>query len=181
MKTNHITKNNIDFNYNYNIKSTSLFKFNLKKISLEILDYILKDEKIKTPCNISLTIVDNKTIKKINKQERNINKITDVLSFPLIDYNIVKNIDKYIYKHINKYIDFYDYDKNCISLGDIVISCDKIISQSEKYNHSKKREFSFLVAHSIYHLLGYDHMNKKDENIMFEKQKKCLDNLGICR
>ena len=102
------------------------------------------------------------------------------MSFPLIDFNKVKNIDKYI-KSNRKYIDFYDYDTKRVMLGDIIISADKAITQSKKYNHSIKREFSFLFAHSVLHLLGYDHMVATDEKIMFSKQDKYLNELGIVR
>ena len=176
----NINTSNIDLIYEYHIKSKDIFGFSIKSVTQKIFDYILKNEKIKTKCEVNLHIVDNKTIKRINKSERNINKATDVLSFPLIDFNKVKNIDKYI-KSNKKYIDFYDYDTKRVMLGDIIISADKTITQSKKYNHSIKREFSFLFAHSVLHLLGYDHMVATDEIIMFSKQDKYLNELGIVR
>ena len=178
--TKKIKENNIELIYDYPIISKDVFGFSLKTISKKILDHILLQEKVKTKCEVTLHIVDNKTIKSINSKERNINKATDVLSFPLIDYDIVKDIDKYINNH-KSYIDFYNYDTKRIMLGDIVISADKALSQAKKYNHSIKREFSFLFAHSVLHLLGYDHMIKSDEVIMFSKQEKYLNDLGIVR
>lgn len=180
MPTRKIKENNIELIYDYSIKSKDIFGFSIKSISMKILDHILSQEKVKTKCEVNLHIVDNKTIRSINKRERNINKATDVLSFPLIDYEVVKNIDKYI-KSNKKYIDFYDYDKKIVMLGDIIISADKALAQSKKYNHSIKREFSFLFAHSVLHLLGYDHMVKSEEEIMFSKQDKYLNDLGIVR
>lgn len=174
------SKNCIELIYDYKIKSKDLFSFSLKTTAIKIMDLILAKENIKTKCEANLYIVDNNAIKKINKQERNINKATDVLSFPMINYDIVKNIDKYIKTH-KSYIDFYDYDKKIVNLGEIIISADKVISQAKKYGHSIKREFSFLVAHSILHLLGYDHIKKADEKIMFSKQENYLNELGIVR
>lgn len=174
------SKNSIELIYDYKIKSKDLFSFSLKTTAIKIIDLILSKENIKTKCEANLYIVDNNAIKKINKQERNINKATDVLSFPMINYDIVKNIDKYIKTH-KSYIDFYNYDKKIVNLGEIIISADKVISQAKKYGHSIKREFSFLVAHSILHLLGYDHIKKADEKIMISKQENYLNELGIVR
>ena len=75
----------------------------------------------------------------------------------------------------------YDYDTDKVMLGDILISKDRVISQAEEYGHSEKREFAFLVAHSMLHLLGYDHMTDEDAKVMEDKQKKYLDELGIVR
>lgn len=113
---------------------------------------------------ISLSIVNNEEIKKINNLYRNINKETDVLSFPLLD-------------------DFQNIKDNThpIPLGDIIISIEKAITQANEYNHSLKREICFLIVHSMLHLLGYDHMEKTEEEIMFKKQDIILDKLNINR
>ncbi|WP_250277293.1 rRNA maturation RNase YbeY [[Clostridium] colinum] len=114
---------------------------------------------------ISLSIVNNEEIKEINTLYRNIEKETDVLSFPLLDS--FDNIDNNVL--------------HSIPLGDIIISIDKAISQSKEYGHSIQRELCFLVVHSMLHLLGYDHMTKDEEKTMFEKQDIILDNLNIRR
>ncbi len=114
---------------------------------------------------ISLSIVNNEEIKEINSQHRNIDKETDVLSFPLLD-------------------DFNNIDNNMlhpIPLGDIIISIDKAISQAKEYGHSLQRELCFLTVHSMLHLLGYDHMTEDEEKIMFKKQDTILNNLNIRR
>ena len=114
---------------------------------------------------ISLSIVNNDEIKEINLLHRNIDKETDVLSFPLLD-------------------DFENIPNNVlhpIPLGDIIISIDKAISQAEDYGHSLERELCFLTVHSMLHLLGYDHMTEEEEKIMFEKQNIILNNLNIKR
>lgn len=108
----------------------------------------------------NVIMVDNESIHKINKEYRNIDRPTDVITFALED---------------NKLIDI----PNVRVLGDIYISYDKVISQALEYNHSKEREICFLGVHGLLHLLGYDHMNKKDEEKMFNLQKELLNSYGI--
>lgn len=109
---------------------------------------------------LNIIIVDNETIHKINKEYRNIDRPTDVISFALED---------------NK--DFIDIGYRI--LGDIYISIDKVREQSINYNHSFLRELSFLSIHGLLHLLGYDHMNEEDEKEMFELQELILNEFGI--
>ena len=123
-------------------------KKNLKKC--------LKMEKVKN-ARFNVILTDNKEIKEINAKYRNINKETDVISFALED-------EKEENTFLNKRI-----------LGDIYISVDKAKSQSKEYRHSLIRELSFLSVHGLLHLLGYDHIEKEDEKIMFKKQELILD------
>ena len=111
-------------------------------------------------CNV--IIVDNNKIHEINKEYRNIDRETDVISFALEDD-----------KTIN--------DSPIRVLGDIYISIDKAKSQAEEYGHSLKRELCFLTTHGFLHLLGYDHMKKEDEEIMFPLQEKILEEYGVSR
>ena len=108
----------------------------------------------------NVIIIDNDSIHKINKEYRGIDRPTDVITFALED---------------NKKIDTPEVR----ILGDIYISYDKVISQAKEYGHSIKRELCFLGVHGLLHLLGYDHMNKKDEEEMFRLQKELLDSYGI--
>lgn len=112
---------------------------------------------------ISIIIVDNEYIHKINKEYRNIDRETDVISFALEDDDSLVLPD------------------GVRVLGDIYISIDKAREQAEAYGHSLKREICFLAVHGFYHLLGYDHMNKKDETIMFKKQEEVLEEYGLFR
>ena len=119
-------------------------------------------------------------IRRLNRENRGIDKVTDVLSFPSIDFNKPSDFSKYV--HNGKIdISILNLNNNTIFLGDVIICYDKVLSQAKKYNHSIKREYAFLLTHSLLHLLGYDHMNEKDENIMFEKQERVLNNLKILR
>lgn len=127
----------------------------------------LKFENFNQNCEVSVSIVSNEEIKRINKQFRKIDKITDVLSFPQLTFEENEIVD------VN--------ENGEILLGDIIISIEKAKEQSKEFGHSLQREVAFLTAHSMLHLLGYDHMNKDEENEMFSKQKNILENIGIPR
>ncbi len=128
----------------------------------QLVDFALKKENVDN-VEFNVIIVDNKEIRKINKDYRQIDKETDVISFALEDNDDDINI----------------YDKRI--LGDIYISYEKAKEQAKEYNHSLLRELSFLTIHGLLHLLGYDHMNQDEEKIMFERQELILNEFGIKR
>lgn len=165
----------IDINYDYKKLNESDIGFSISTITKDLLNETCKFHKINYDFLVSLLICSNFRIKNINKKFRNIDKATDVLSFPSIVFNHPAKINK---KDIIKYT---DNDTKQIYLGDIIISMDKCISQSKKYGHSLKREFSFLFVHSMLHLLGYDHIKNNDEKTMFDIQNKILTQAGINR
>lgn len=127
-------------------------------------------------CEVNVTIVDDDNIHKINKEQRDIDKATDVLSFPMIEYENPAD-----FTMLEADFSCFNPDTGELMLGDIVISYDKVVSQAEEYNHSRKRELAFLVAHSMLHLFGYDHMVDNERIEMENKQKQILNNLGITR
>ena len=129
------------------------------KLLKKFIDFCIEKLRLKKVC-FNVIIVDNDYIHKLNKEYRNIDRPTDVITFALED---------------NKVIDIPD----CRVLGDIYISYDKVLEQAKEYEHSYKRELCFLTIHGILHLLGYDHINKDDEEKMFKLQKELLDNYGI--
>ena len=120
---------------------------------------IYKEEKLKGKYFLSIIIVDNEEIHRINKEYRKIDSPTDVISFAAIDGETELPQE----------------------MGDIFISYEKIKEQADNYGHTTYREFAFLVTHGIYHLLGFDHMTKEDETVMFAKQEKILELLKIGR
>ena len=121
----------------------------------------MKQEKLELKnVMFNVIIIDNDSIHKINKEYRGIDRPTDVITFALEDDKKIDTPEVRI-------------------LGDIYISYDKVISQAKEYGHSTKRELCFLGVHGLLHLLGYDHMNKKDEEEMFSLQKELLDSYGI--
>lgn len=127
-----------------------------------VLEYAVKKEKLNN-IEFNVILVDNSYIHELNKTYRNIDRETDVITFALEDDNKVLN------------------GSNHRILGDIYISIDKATSQAKEYGHSFLRELTFLAVHGFYHLLGYDHMTKEDEKVMFEKQEEVLSDCGIER
>lgn len=116
---------------------------------------------------VSVTFTDNEGIKQINNEYRDIDRETDVLSFPMTDDGEEFTVDP---------------ETDCFMLGDIVISLEKALSQSEEYGHSFKREVAFLTVHSMLHLLGYDHeKSEEEEKEMFGKQEIVLEAIGLGR
>ena len=134
-----------------------------EEIVKRIIEKCIKEEKLKdSKLAIAITLTNSKNIKNINKEYRNIDKETDVLSFPMFEK---KELDKKIKEKDFVYEDI---------LGDIVISIDKVEEQSEEYGHGFERELSYMVVHGFYHLMGYDHEDENDKKIMREKEEKIL-------
>lgn len=114
---------------------------------------------------INVVLTNPENIRKINKEQRNIDKETDVLSFPMFEKEEIKNIP----------------DNMLDILGDIVISVEKVQAQAEEFGHSFERELSYMVVHGFYHLMGYDHMEETDKIQMREKEENILNKLKITR
>lgn len=143
----------------FNETETSLEK-ELNELK-ELLTNICRDEKLGNG-EFNVIIVDKDKIQLLNKEYRNIDKVTDVISFALEDDDTFKLDDYRV-------------------LGDIYICVEKALEQAEEYGHSFKRELSFLAVHGLLHLLGYDHMTSEEEKIMFNKQEEVLKKYGIER
>ena len=143
-----------------------------------VIEFALKEEEVDIKCEVSLLFVDNEEIKEINKDTRGIDRETDVLSFPMLEYE-----DKKVFKDLYKDYKFSqsDFDGEELVLGDIVLSLEKALEQSQEYNHSFEREASYLVVHSVLHLLGYDHMEDEDKAIMRSREEDILNKLNITR
>ena len=132
---------------------------------LSLMDITLKTLDIKCDPIVSVSLVDNRFIHRINKKYRNIDRPTDVISFAFLDDG--HQYDEVLFKN------------GVVALGDIYISVEKAIEQANEYGHSLKRELSFLFVHGLLHLLGYDHMNEEDEKVMFALQDKILAQKGV--
>jgi probable rRNA maturation factor len=129
------------------------------------MDVTFKKLSIKCDPIVSVSIVDNRYIHKINKKYRHIDRPTDVISFAFLDSE--NNYDKVLFL------------PGPVVLGDIYISLEKAKEQAEEYGHSLHRELSFLFVHGLLHLLGYDHMNEEDEKEMFQLQEEILSEKGV--
>ena len=130
----------------------------------KVIDEAVTYEKCPYEVEVNVTLTDNEAIHEINKEFRQVDRATDVLSFPMINYDKPS-----------------DPDTGELMLVDIVVSVEKVIEQAEKYGHTPTRELAFLVAHSMMHLFGYDHMTEEESSVMEAKQRAVLDNLGITR
>lgn len=153
-----INYNNIEENEEYN------------KIIYTVIKKCFEEEgldKLKIYINIILT--NPEEIRKINKDYRNIDKETDCLSFPMFEKN---EIEEMINKKENLNLDI---------LGDVIVSITRVYEQAQEYNHSFERELAYMIVHGFYHLMGYDHMEEEEKNIMREKEEKILQNLNITR
>lgn len=144
----------------------------------EVCQQSLEAEEMNSPYQISLLFVDNDEIREINRDTRGIDKATDVLSFPMLDYPKDK-VFKDVYKSV-KFNEIY-LDGEELVLGDMVLSLERAKEQSIEYNHSFNREVCYLVVHSILHLLGYDHMEEEEKRKMRKREEEILGGLNIKR
>ena len=141
-----------------------------EQVISKVLDECFKVEGlIDSKFIVSITLTNPENIQKLNKQYRNIDKPTDVLSFPMFEKSEIDDII------LNKRFDNVDF------LGDMVISIPKVEEQAKEYGHSFERELSYMVVHSFYHLMGYDHIKEEDKAVMRPKEEFVLENLKITR
>ncbi|SDK96973.1 probable rRNA maturation factor [Clostridium cochlearium] len=150
----------------------------LDELINKIIDYALKKEGVDIEYEISVIYVDNETIKEINNDTRGINKETDVLSFPMLEYPKGMVFSE-SYGEYSFGVEYLNEGK--LVLGDIVLSLEKALEQSKEYNHSFLREACYLVVHSVLHLLGYDHMEEEEKCIMRKKEEEILESFNINR
>ena len=141
-----------------------------KNVIEKVLSQCFKEEKLEdSKLCVTVTLTTPKTIQEINKQYRNIDRATDVLSFPMFEKD---ELDKKIQEN--------DFENEDI-LGDIVISVEKVKEQAIEYGHSFERELSYMIVHGFYHLMGYDHIEEDDKKIMRKKEETILEKLCISR
>lgn len=140
-----------------------------------VVDECFKTEKIdSTNLYVSITLTNPEEIEKINMQYRNIDRPTDVLSFPMFEK---EDLEKIIHNDVDS--DVFNQQEDI--LGDIVISIPKVYEQAEEYGHSFERELAYMVVHGFYHLMGYDHIDEEDKKVMRQKEENILEHLGIKR
>ncbi len=153
------------------------FPFDIDKTIENVINACVRMVSCPYEVSVNILITDDENIRRYNKEYRDIDKETDVLSFPAVDYE--KPADLSIAEK-NRY-SYFDADTDELILGDIILNGDRVFKQAKEYDHSVLREFSFLIAHSMLHLFGYDHMEKEDEIEMFLLQDKIMDELNILR
>lgn len=153
------------------------FDFDYKKQAEEIISFTLDYLSCPYETEIDLTLTDNEGIQEANRTYREIDRVTDVLSFPLVDYTEPCNFDGIE----DRAEDYFNPDTGELMLGDILLCIPRVKEQAEEYGHSVVREFCFLIVHSMLHLFGYDHIEEEDRILMEAKQREILDAAGITR
>ena len=153
--------------------------FDYEKILGQVIEKTLEQEKCPYECEVNLTFTDNERIRNINREFRELDVPTDVLSFPMIEYT--SPADYTILESDDAVAVYFNPESGELLLGDIVISVERAVEQAKTYGHTLKREICFLTAHSMLHLLGYDHMEDEERIVMEEKQEEILDAIGITR
>lgn len=147
-----------------------------EELAKTVIEAVLDYEECPYEAEVSLLLTMNDEIQKMNAEFREIDRATDVLSFPMVDYEKAGEFD-----FLEEADEYFHPESGELMLGDIVISKEKVIAQAEEYGHSEKREYAFLIAHSMLHLLGYDHMEEEERLCMEAKQKDILNGLNIIR
>lgn len=153
------------------------FPFSVEELVKQVAEKVLDTEKCPYEVQINVLLTDNEGIRGFNREYRAIDKETDVLSFPNLNFE-----EEAVFEIAGEdEADCFDPDTGELILGDIILSVDRVKEQAESYGHSQKREFAFLVAHSMLHLCGYDHMTEDEAAVMEQKQESALNALGITR
>lgn len=163
----------INIEYETEIK----LELDYEEIIARVVNAAADYEKCPYEAEVNVLLTDNEAIHEMNLEYRNIDAPTDVLSFPAVDYESPSDFDALE----DAAMDYFNPDTGELMLGDIVISVEKVMAQSEEYGHSKERELGFLVAHSMLHLFGYDHIEEAERTVMEQKQREILDGIGLKR
>ncbi len=150
--------------------------FDVKETAELMIETVLEHESCLYEAEVELLLTTDEEIHTMNREHRGIDRATDVLSFPMLDIQIPGDLSG-----VEGIPDAFDPESGELMLGDIVISKDKVIAQAEEYGHSVKREYAFLIAHSMLHLLGYDHMDDDERLVMEQRQREIMEKAGILR
>lgn len=150
--------------------------FDTEETARAVIEEALTFEGCPYETEVNLLLTTDTEIHAMNKEFRQIDAPTDVLSFPLLEYDVPGEFSGF-----EDEADAFDPESGELVLGDIVISKDKVLKQAAEYGHSPKREFAFLIAHSMLHLFGYDHMEDAQRLVMEQKQREILGRVGILR
>ena len=154
-----------------------IFPFDPIETASLVAGEVLEEENCPYETEINILITDNEGIRMYNREYRNIDRETDVLSFPNVPFELPSDFS--VAEEMEA--DCFQPDSGELILGDIILSCDRILEQAESFGHSIRREYAFLIAQSMHHLCSYDHMEPDEASVMEEKQNHVLDRLGITR
>ena len=152
--------------------------FDVEEVARLVIEAVLDTERCPYEAEVGVTLTTNEEIRLINREQRGIDSPTDVLSFPMTQF---PKAGEFEFLEEDEYMDSFHPDSGELMLGDIVISVDRVEVQAQEYGHSLKREYAFLIAHSMLHLIGYDHMESDEAAQMEQKQDTILNSIGITR
>ena len=152
------------------------FDFDLEETGKKVMEGTLDHENCPYEAEVNLVLTDNEEIRRTNREFRDIDRETDVLSFPMLEYGRPGD-----FSHAEEDESCFNPDTGELILGDIMISVPKLKEQAEAYGHSQFREYAFLITHSLLHLMGYDHMEAEEAVLMENRQREILETLGITR
>ena len=162
---------------NFETEAEPAFSFPYEELARQVIEAAADREDFPYEAEVGLTLTDNASIRRINADFRGIDCATDVLSFPMLSCDAPGD-----FSCIEREGDTcVNPDTGEVLLGDIVISVEKVAEQAKAYGHSERREYAFLITHSMLHLFGYDHMQPEEAAVMEEHQRMILDELGIFR
>jgi probable rRNA maturation factor len=150
--------------------------FDIDEVTKTVIHAVMDFEKCPYETQVNIVLTDDDGIRKINRETRKLDEATDVLSFPVLTFAMASDFSDIADDSMN-----FDPDSGELLLGDIIASADRIREQAAKYGHSIKREYAFLLTHSLLHLLGYDHLEKEEAGRMEQRQADILNQIGILR
>jgi probable rRNA maturation factor len=149
----------------------------MEAIARSVVEAALDYEDCPYEVELNLLLTDNEGIHRMNQEYRQIDRPTDVLSFPMVEYETPADFSVVE----DGICDCFNPETGELVLGDIIISLEKVVEQAENYGHSREREYAFLIAHSMLHLFGYDHMDPDEAKVMEDRQSAILESLNILR
>ena len=153
------------------------FDFDIQEIAELVVNAALDYVQCPYEAEVSLLVIHDEEIREMNREHRGIDRPTDVLSFPMLEFETPGDFSEVS----EETADVFDPESGELMLGDIVISADRVTAQAEEYGPSRKREYAFLIAPSMPHLRGYDHMEEDERQVMEQKQREIMEKIDILR
>lgn len=161
---------------NFEEEGTVSLPFDCERLAEEVIETALDELDCPYEAEVTLLLTENEEIRKLNREFREIDRETDVLSFPMIEYETPGE-----FSFLEECGEAFHPESGELLLGDIAVSKEKVLSQAEEFGHSPRREYAFLIAHSVLHLSGYDHVEDEERFLMEDLQKKILEKMNILR
>lgn len=153
-----------------------IFPFDYREVAEEVIRFTLAHEKFPFEAEAALLLTDDDGIMRMNREYRQIDSPTDVLSFPMVSFEAAGDFER-----LEADADNFNPDTGEVVLGDIILNVQRVKRQAEEFGHSELREFAFLIVHSMLHLFGYDHMEEQEAAVMERLQGRILEEMHISR